>query len=75
MKKEKNNLSRYTVSCKGKGCKWRLHASVLDDEKTFMIKSYHGGHRCVRKTDYHEADYNWLASKILNHLRENPGNI
>ncbi|KAL6567149.1 hypothetical protein OROMI_015553 [Orobanche minor] len=72
MKKERNCNLRYTLYCKGKGCKWRLHASVLDDERTFMIKTYHGGHRCVRRTDYHEADYNWLASKIMVQLRDNP---
>lgn len=37
-----------------------------------MIKTYTGGHKCVRKVDHKQADCNWLASKLLDKLRENP---
>ena len=70
--RHKNDKLRYTVSCGGKGCKWRLHAAVLDDEVSFMVRNYYGKHRCVRKVDNRQADSNWLASKILDELREHP---
>ena len=71
LRKKKNDATRYTVYCGGSGCKWRLHSSVLDN-KTFAVKTYHGGHRCIRQINSKIADQGWLASKIVVELKKNP---
>lgn len=38
-----------------------------------MIRSYQGGHKCVRKVDQRQADSNWLATKLLEPMKETPG--
>lgn len=68
----KNDGVRYTVSCDGKGCGWRLHASKMDDGNCMMIKTYEGTHQCVRKLDSREIDSKWLSGKIVDELRKNP---
>ena len=45
---KKNKSYKVTVSCKGEGCKWRLHASVLADQCTFMVKTVGDDHSCIR---------------------------
>lgn len=48
LKRKKNDDVRFIVYCGASRCKWRLHASVMDDEKTFGIKTYNRAHRCIR---------------------------
>jgi hypothetical protein len=35
-----NEAKRYRACCKGVKCKWRIHASQLQDERTWMVKSF-----------------------------------
>ena len=63
-----------TVECAGHNCKWRLHASVLPDEKTFMVKNL------ILEYTYIRIDYNknsnastaWVSEKLNEMLSVNP---
>ncbi|CAL4976092.1 unnamed protein product [Urochloa decumbens] len=41
-----NEAKTYRGFCKGKKCKWRIHASRLQDGKTWMIKKMPNKHYC-----------------------------
>ncbi|MQM01764.1 hypothetical protein Taro_034521 [Colocasia esculenta] len=42
----KNDHSRVTARCKGEGCPWRVHASMLGDGLDFVIKTMNNVHTC-----------------------------
>ncbi|MQL92052.1 hypothetical protein Taro_024672, partial [Colocasia esculenta] len=42
----KNDHSRVTARCKGEGCPWRVHASMLGDGPDFAIKTMNNVHTC-----------------------------
>ncbi|KAL0464005.1 UNVERIFIED_CONTAM: hypothetical protein Slati_0288100 [Sesamum latifolium] len=69
----RNEKTRVTAHCASKDCPWRIHASPLADGVTFQIKTYVSTHTCVRSDSTKEASAIWIASKIENVLRENPG--
>ena len=72
--KKKNDQTRVTVECAGQNCKWRLHASVLPDEKTFMVKTLIPEHTCIR-TDCNEnsnASTAWVSDKLNEMLSVDP---
>ncbi|KAK4391754.1 hypothetical protein Sango_1953200 [Sesamum angolense] len=69
----RNEKTRVTGHCSVKDCPWRIHASPLADGVTFQIKTYVPNHTCVRSDATKEASVEWIAGKIENVLRENPG--
>ncbi|KAK4393965.1 hypothetical protein Sango_1867300 [Sesamum angolense] len=69
----RNEKTRVTGHCSVKHCPWRIHASPLADGVTFQIKTYVPNHTCVRSDATKEASVEWIAGKIENVLRENPG--
>ncbi|KAL0320209.1 UNVERIFIED_CONTAM: hypothetical protein Sradi_5282400 [Sesamum radiatum] len=69
----RNEKTRVTGHCSVKDCPWRIHASPLADGVTFHIKTYVPNHTCVRSYATGEASPEWIAEKIENVLRENPG--
>lgn len=72
MVREKNEKSRVTVSCKGEGCTWRLHASPTPDCKTFKIKTYTSEHSCLRSSKFKDATSAWVAAKLLHKFAAQP---
>ncbi|KAK4390267.1 hypothetical protein Sango_2090000 [Sesamum angolense] len=63
--RDKNEKERVTAHCDGKGCKWRMHASVAPDGISFIIKTYIGKHTCVRVDKNKEATAFWMADKLV----------
>ncbi|KAK4385619.1 hypothetical protein Sango_2685900 [Sesamum angolense] len=70
--RDKNKKERVTAHCDGKGCKWRIHASVAPNGISFMIKTYIRKHTCVRVDKNKEATASWMTNKLVDVLRENP---
>ncbi|KAL0291363.1 UNVERIFIED_CONTAM: hypothetical protein Scaly_2641100 [Sesamum calycinum] len=70
--RDKNEKERVTAHCDGKGCKWRMHASVAPDGISFMIMTYIEKHTCVRVDKNKKATAFWMVAKLVDVLRENP---
>ncbi|XP_065864727.1 uncharacterized protein [Euphorbia lathyris] len=63
---KKNDLKRVTAKCSNVTCKWRIHASVLLDNRTFMIKKLNDVHSCVQALGNKNphARTKWIAHKL-----------
>jgi len=46
LRKIMNDKRRYTQKCANVECTWRIHASVLVDKSTWMIRRHSGKHIC-----------------------------
>jgi hypothetical protein len=65
-----NDKKRVNARC-SKGCKWNLWASYSSISKSFMIKTFEGGHsHCCSKTfKVHSFTSNFLAERYLESFR------
>ncbi|WVZ74436.1 LOW QUALITY PROTEIN: hypothetical protein U9M48_022615 [Paspalum notatum var. saurae] len=71
---------RYRGYCKGtaskkKKCKWRIHASELQDGKTWQIKKIQSKHTCAStaKLDHNCMATNaWVRDRVIDTLRDEP---
>ncbi|KAG5562515.1 hypothetical protein RHGRI_005292 [Rhododendron griersonianum] len=70
--RDKNEKARITTHCDVKGCLWRIHASPLPDGITYQIKKYTPEHTCTRVNHNEDANYTWIAKKLLKDFKENP---
>ena len=63
-----------TVQCQGENCNWRIHASVLPDDKTFMVKTLQPTHSCIRVdcTQNPYVNIEWVSQKINELLKFDP---
>ncbi|KAH6817671.1 hypothetical protein C2S51_001274 [Perilla frutescens var. frutescens] len=52
-------------------CSWRLYASTLTKELTFIIKTYHEKHTCVRATRNIQENSQWIADMFMPKLKSN----
>nr|XP_043633677.1 uncharacterized protein LOC122604879 [Erigeron canadensis] len=68
---EKSEPRRFTARCKQMGCKWRIHASVMQDNVTFEVKSLVEPHSCTqsRMGGNKCATQGWIADVITDKLR------
>jgi MuDR family transposase len=68
---EKSDPTRLTARCAKKDCSWRIHASVVDDDVTFMVKTLQPKHSCsgVNKSGNKHATKGWIAYRIISDLR------
>ncbi|KAH9753370.1 SWIM-type domain-containing protein [Citrus sinensis] len=70
---EKNERARVTALCSNKRCKWRIHASLMVDKISFMIKTIKGGaHTCVPLIKNPETTSKWVAEKLFGVIKSNP---
>ncbi|KAL0333976.1 UNVERIFIED_CONTAM: hypothetical protein Sangu_1553800 [Sesamum angustifolium] len=67
----RNETKRITAKCK-KGCNWRIHASPIQNEQTFQIKSLKGEHNCARTYVNSLAQSKYLAKRMEGAIRDNP---
>ena len=72
LRKIRNDRRRYTQKCANVECTWRIHASVLVNKRTWMIKRHSGKHICGRNEDNKSATSRWVASNLLSYYRANP---
>ncbi|KAL2937536.1 NAD kinase [Bienertia sinuspersici] len=69
----KADNERYTEECADVRCSWRIHASKLADEHTWAIKSLRHAHNCdLNLVNNPMANCDWVASKLLDEIRESP---
>ncbi|KAL5784528.1 hypothetical protein ACOSQ2_006920 [Xanthoceras sorbifolium] len=72
LRRVKNERDRYTAECAYEGCGWRIHASPIDDRKTFMIKTLQPEHSCLKLHKNQEATAVWVASRFKELIESNP---
>ena len=68
----KNDKLRLTAICANPECKWRLHASVLPDKRTFMVKKPVQNHVCIRDPEKSIVTPKWIAKQMQEDLRAEP---
>ncbi|XP_071690279.1 uncharacterized protein [Rutidosis leptorrhynchoides] len=68
---EKSEPTRFTTRCKQIKCKWRIHASILQDRITFQVKSLVEPHTCIQSSMSGNkcATQGWVADVITDKLR------
>lgn len=67
----KVDSGRYTTMCVNEECQWRIHASVLPDNVSWVIKTLISPHTCQRLEHNPMANIKWLMMKILEDVRAN----
>ncbi|XP_059663404.1 uncharacterized protein LOC132309068 [Cornus florida] len=73
IKRVKNEKQRVTVRCAVEGCPWRVHASHFVDRVTYQVKTIRGPHNCVRSGTVRDATFTWIAKKLGQSIKDNPG--
>ncbi|KAH7861114.1 hypothetical protein Vadar_021796 [Vaccinium darrowii] len=68
----KNESTRVTTKCKEKKCGFRIHASNMQYEKTFQVKSITPKHDYHRAYNNHLVTFSYIANKYINKLRVDP---
>ncbi|KAK1311188.1 hypothetical protein QJS10_CPA08g00636 [Acorus calamus] len=70
----KNDKFRVTAKCQGVDYPWRIHASVIQDNVTFEVKTLMSDHSCtsVNKVGNEMATSSWLATKLVPILHRTP---
>lgn len=68
----RNFGKRVKYVCKVKGCKWMIYASVMQDSKTYQIKTYLSKHTCPATFKQKYMTSNWIAEFYENEIRMNP---
>ena len=53
-------------------CGFRIHASPMQNESTFQIKSLKPLHSCGRTYDNHQVTSRYLSQKYIKRLRNSP---
>ncbi|XXG76983.1 hypothetical protein AAC387_Pa08g1230 [Persea americana] len=48
LKHERTNMKMVMSSCKGVGCPWRIHASMVDSGPHFRVRKYSSTHCCSK---------------------------
>ncbi|CAN6178917.1 unnamed protein product, partial [Urochloa humidicola] len=70
-----NEAKRYKAFCKGKKCKWTIHASQLQDGRTWMIKKMPNKHYCMSTSKVKNncmANQFWVRDRVIQWLRQDP---
>ncbi|KAG8368915.1 hypothetical protein BUALT_Bualt15G0096100 [Buddleja alternifolia] len=60
----RNEAGRITVTFKNENCKWRLHASPIQNSTIFQIKSLKGVHFCAKTFDNKLAKFSYIAKRV-----------
>ncbi|KAJ8429545.1 hypothetical protein Cgig2_008377 [Carnegiea gigantea] len=67
LRKLRNDRRRYTKKCTNVDCTWRIHASVLDNKSTWMIRRHSWKHICGRTEVNKSASSRWVATHPLSY--------
>ncbi|XP_028103349.1 uncharacterized protein LOC114302516 [Camellia sinensis] len=67
----RNENKRITAMCKQE-CGFRIHASLMQNESTFQVKSLQPVHSCGRTYDNHLVTLRYLSQKYLERLKNSP---
>ncbi|XP_057249971.1 uncharacterized protein LOC104901068 [Beta vulgaris subsp. vulgaris] len=70
---ERADSARYTAYCLVQSCSWRIHATGLKDNVSWVIKSITGKHNtCGRLEENPMVSSEWLCRHLLQDLEANP---
>ncbi|KAJ8421507.1 hypothetical protein Cgig2_013185 [Carnegiea gigantea] len=72
LRKIKNTRSRYTQRCINNDYPFKIHAVVLVDKCTWMIRSLNEGHKCPNTQFNKHASSKCVATKLLDEFKDNP---
>ncbi|XP_052162013.1 uncharacterized protein LOC127779320 [Oryza glaberrima] len=69
-----SDKTKFGASCCDPDCKWRIHASRLQDEHSFQIKTVGSDHECTSTSFSSDkmASSKWVALNVMDWLVENP---
>ncbi|WVZ79464.1 hypothetical protein U9M48_027039 [Paspalum notatum var. saurae] len=70
-----SECTRYRAYHKAKRCRWRIHASQLQDGRTWMIKKISYKHTCASTGKVEQncmATNHWFKDRVINFLRADP---
>ena len=70
IKMPRNDRIRVKSHC-AKGCPWNLYASFDSRMKSFVVKTYYGGHTCQKEWKVTKCTARWIAGKYLESFRAN----
>lgn len=72
--RKKSDIKRLTIICGSDRCPWRLYATRLADQMTFMIKSLQDKHMCVRPTVHKNSNCTtkWIVKILKEKLIADP---
>jgi hypothetical protein len=68
IKMPRNNRIRVRAHC-AEGCSWNLYAFFDSRMKSFVVKTYYGGHTCQKEWSIRKCNAKWIASKYLDAFR------
>ncbi|KAG8371285.1 hypothetical protein BUALT_Bualt13G0071600 [Buddleja alternifolia] len=68
----RNESGRIIMTCKNQNCKWRLHASAIQNTIIFQIKSLKGEHSCAKTFNNKLAKSSYIAKRLEQMIRDNP---
>lgn len=66
----RNDKIRVRAHC-ADGCPWNLYASFDSRVKSFVVKTYYGGHTCQKEWKVSRCTARWIADKYLEAFRTN----
>nr|CAD1818535.1 unnamed protein product [Ananas comosus var. bracteatus] len=68
---QKSDLLRVTATCAKSNCKWRIHASRLQNSLVFQIKTLQGEHTCTSANRCRNkvATQSWVCNRVIEWLR------
>lgn len=70
IKMPRNDKIRVRAHC-AEGCPWNLYASFDSRMKSFVVKTYYGGHTCQKEWKVRKCTARWIAGKYLESFRAN----
>jgi len=70
IKLPRNDRTRVRAHC-AEGCPWNLYASCDSRVKSFVVKTYYGGHTCQKEWKVRKCTARWIAGKYLESFRVN----
>ncbi|XP_074307744.1 uncharacterized protein LOC141642731 [Silene latifolia] len=68
---KKSKSGKFTCGEEVRKCKFRVHATQMDNEDTFQIKGLNLKHNCVRACYNRNVNSDFLAEKYLEFFRDN----
>ncbi|XP_012838022.1 PREDICTED: uncharacterized protein LOC105958562 [Erythranthe guttata] len=69
----KNDNTRLRACCKNDGCKWSIHVSPMQNDKTWQIKTYVSDHNnCYWNYNNNNLKSNWIGKTFMKKFKENP---
>ncbi|KAG8372771.1 hypothetical protein BUALT_Bualt12G0101500 [Buddleja alternifolia] len=68
----RNDRRRITAKCKVETCMWRIHASPIQEQTVFKIKTFVGVHTCAKSLVNGPAKAKYLGKRMENQIRDNP---